>query len=505
VTSARLRMQLEGAIQAVVVALVVWLGLAASNIRPWNIPVGRTVRWAALAELAVLAIALAVVARTRARPGPLAGVVAAFVALALASALWSPDPGQTFGRSLGLLVAFVASGALALAALRQPLLAEYVVLALLAGVLLLAVGGLVGLWYDADRAIVPATTQSPARYTGLGGNPNMMAMLIALVTPAAVWALTEARSWGGRAIAAGGLMLLYGSLVASGSRGALVGALLGTLVFALGAGSTRLRIAGVAVALFVLGVGLMQLPQPSETNPVIRYDIVPPATPPLGPADAQARLPLESEIGFPAPGDDPFRRSLFTSSGRLDAWRGALDQARERPVAGYGFGTEDGVFADRYYLHYSALVENSYLGTLLQLGLVGLGLLLAALVLLAARALAHDRFPASIRGAAAACAGAVVCGLFLAFSQSFLTSVGSPAMIPFWLCAFLLVGVTSRASRASGSVERGRDGERDQREHEPAEGHGEASLDVMRAEHERVEGEQHDDAPARAAAGDGDR
>jgi O-Antigen ligase len=489
VTSARLRVQLEGAVQALVAVLVVWLGLAASNIRPWNIPVGRAVRWAALAELALLAITLALLSRSRARPGPLVAVLGAFVAVALASAVWSPDPGQTLGRALGLLVALAAAAALALAALRRPPLVEYVVLALLAGVVVLALGGLVGLWYDADRAIVPATTQSPARYTGLGGNPNMMSMLIALVTPAAVWALLEAGSRTRRAIAAGALILLYGSLVASGSRGALLGALLGTLVFALGAGAARLRTAAAAVALFVLGVGLMELPQPSDTNPVIRYDIVPPSTPPLGPADAQARLPLESEIGFPAPGDEPFRRTLLTSSGRLDAWRGALNQARERPVAGYGFGTEDGVFADRYYLHYSALVENAYLGTLLQLGVIGLGLLLAALALLAARALAHERFPDAIRGPAAACAGAVVCGLVLAVSQSFLTSVGSPAMIPFWLCAFLLVAATSRASRAANPVEPGREGQRDEREQDPAQRHREARLDMVRAEHERVRGE----------------
>lgn len=482
-TTARLRVQLEGAIQGLVVALVVWLGLAASNVRPWNIPVGRAVRWAALAELAVLAIACAVLSRSRARPGAIAVVMAAFGALALLSTLWSVDPELTLGRALSLLAVLVTAGSIAFAALRRPEMVEQVVLALLVGVVVLAVGGLLDLWYDSDRAIVPATTQSPARYSGLGGNPNMMAMLIALVLPAAVWALVEASSRAKRVVAAASLVLLYGSLVASGSRGALVGALLGTLVLALGLSRAQLRIAGAAVVLFFAGVGLMEIPQTARTNPVIRFDIVPPTTPSLGPGDAQQLLPLENEVGFPVQGDEPFQRTLFTSSGRLDAWEGTLTQARDRPVAGYGFGTEDEVFVDRYYLHYSALVENAYLGTVLQLGLVGLGLLLAALVLVALRLARLGRVPPQIRGPAAACGGALVCGLSLALSQSFLTSAGSPAMIPFWLCAFLLVAATSRAAQP---VQAGDERERDEREGQSSDGHREARLDVMRRDHERV-------------------
>ena len=37
-----------------------------------------------------------------------------------------------------------------------------------------------------------------------------------------------------------------------------------------------------------------------------------------------------------------------TSSGRTQAWRGAIGQAEQRPVVGYGFGTESRVFIDRW-------------------------------------------------------------------------------------------------------------------------------------------------------------
>ena len=52
----RARAQLEGGIQALVAALIVWTALGASSVWPWNIPVGRTMRWVVLAELAAFAL-----------------------------------------------------------------------------------------------------------------------------------------------------------------------------------------------------------------------------------------------------------------------------------------------------------------------------------------------------------------------------------------------------------------------------------------------------------------
>jgi hypothetical protein len=491
----RASLQLEGALQGVLVLLVVWLGVAAGNVRPWNIPVGRDARWTALAVFGALALLYAAVARRGRLGRGFEALLAATVGLALLSVTWSADPTLTAGRTVTFAAVLVSAAALASVAARRVALVEILVLGFVAGVVALAVIGLVNLWDDPDRAIVPATTQSPARYNGIGGNPNTMAMLIALALPAVAWSLLEARSRARRVAALLVLALLYGSLVASGSRGALVGALLGTTAFALvlrRARRTTLAIVGTALGLFLVGVAVLEIPQPAKTNPVIRYDIVPPSTPPLSERDVQAKLPLESEVGFPRPGEKPFRRTLFTSSGRFDAWRGALDQALERPLLGYGFGTEERVFVDRFYLHYSDRPENAYLGTLLQLGVVGLALLAALLgaVVLRIRRVAG--------GPAAACAGAVVCGLVLAVGQSYLTSVGSPAMLPFWLSALLLVGAT--AQQAETLEER----ERDKRQEDAAHGHGEAGLDVVRAEDQRVRDEQDDRADGRAAVSHGD-
>ena len=77
------------------------------------------------------------------------------------------------------------------------------------------------------------------------------------------------------------------------------------------------------------------------------------------------------ELGIPLPGAS-LRRRLVTSSGRRDAWGGAIRQAAQRPIVGYGFGTEARAFIDRWSGFVGSVPENSYIGLALQLGVVGL-------------------------------------------------------------------------------------------------------------------------------------
>jgi hypothetical protein len=479
---------------------VISLAVAASNIDVVNIPIGRQARWGALAVLGAAALAYAALRRRTLALGLHHALAALLVTLALVSTLWSPEPRLTLGRALALLAFLGTIAALAAGAAGRPRVAGQLLLGLLGAAAFVAVAGLVDLALQQDRALFPATTQSPARYSGLGGNPNTMPMVLAAALPPALWALREARSLAGRAAAAATALLFVGSILASGSRGALVAAAAGTLVYGLAlAGSPSGRVLAVAgsALLVVVGAALMQLPQPAETNPVISPKIVPLPNVPFSEQEAQLRLPLESEIGFPKPGADPFRRSPLETSGRLPAWRGAAGQVAERPVAGYGFGTEEKVFVDRYYLFISDRVENSFLGTALQLGVVGLALLLG---LLAAVARLGWRALLSLGGAdrrvAAACAGAAVAGLVMSVTQSFLTSPGSPAAAPFWLSAFLLAALSGRPADAPPRVDQH---ERDEGEHEAADGHREAGLDVVRPQHGRV-GEQEEGHPAGRAA-----
>jgi O-antigen ligase len=367
---------------------------------------------------------------------PLAGALSVF---AFVSVLWSPAPSVTLGRSLTFAALLAAAIGLAFATRNDARAVGQLLAALLAAAVAIAVGGLLALWHSPEQALLEANIGAPVRYNGLGANPNTMAMLMALALPLALWALVEARSTAGKIAAGASFVLLDGAIVASGSRGALAGAGAGLLVVAVAlarGGRERAWAAFAVVALVALDFGIMQLPPHGERDPE------PPArfgrTVPLGPRDAQFLLPLQDEIGFPRPGDPRVKRGYFETSGRTVAWRGALEQAAQRPLLGFGFGTEQEVFVDRYYLLLSSRPENSYVGAALELGAVGTVLLLALLAAVLLRGRRALRSEGVAGRVAAASAGVVVCGLVIAVTQSYLTAAGSTIAAPFWLCVFLL-------------------------------------------------------------------
>ena len=444
--SERLREQLEGALQVAVVTLLLAVAFVASHIQPWNFPSVRPIRTFVLLELAALALAYVVVTRARLRLLPGTAVVATFTGVALLSVAWSTDVGLTVDRALGFAVLVVAAGALGLGVAGRPRAAGQLMVALLAATAILAVAGLVELWHAYDQAILPATRGQGARYNGIGQNPNQIAMLIGLMLPFAIWAI---RSTSGRLRVAAWVvaLLLGGSLVASGSRGAIIAAYAGCVAYLLAVlPRRRLAVAAITTVAFVAAIGATQLPQPSETDPPL-YETFG-RTPKLSDRDINGGLPLESEFGFPGENvETGDTRTLFFSSGRLQAWEMAARQGFGRPLAGYGFGTEDATFVDRSYLFVSEAVENSYIGAFLQLGVVGVALLVTALVLpLLAWYRARSALDAESAENAAACAGVVVAGIVLAVPQSYLTAVGSPPTAPFWITFFLLAALSVGAA-----------------------------------------------------------
>jgi hypothetical protein len=368
---------------------------------------------------------------------PVVWAAVAFLALAATSAVWSPDPKLTLLRAAALAVTLAAGIGLASIAAGRPGFVAGILRAVVAGAAAVALLGLLVLSLSHGLAVQSATTQYPARYRGLGQNPNTVALLLAQAVPLALWAFDRARTVSAKSVAVAAFVLFDGSIVASGARGPLLAGFAGSLVYLLvRAGSTRARIVSVAVVVIVLALdaGLTQIPK--ALKPVPNSATQRPSTPAPAPPNVELTRPLSDEIG--AARGVSIHRSLFGTSGRLRAWRGALDQVAHRPFAGYGFGTEDRVFADRYYGFDSSLPENSYIGTLLQLGLAGalaFAALLAAMVAVGARAL---RRAAPGRLDAAACASIASAGLVLAVTQSYLTSVGNVAAVPFWVAALLL-------------------------------------------------------------------
>jgi O-antigen ligase len=165
-----------------------------------------------------------------------------------------------------------------------------------------------------------------------------------------------------------------------------------------------------------------------------------PATPTPAPrgVDAETVFRLEDEVGYPAAGAyrPPVSRTFLGSSGRAQAWDGALHQGARRPVAGYGVGTENRVFVDRFFAFEGGLVENTYIGLFLQLGVAGCVLFAALLGALGWGAVRVLRRGDVDQGSAAV--GVLVAALLIGMTQTGLLSVGNIAAVSIWLPLFAL-------------------------------------------------------------------
>jgi O-antigen ligase len=300
---------------------------------------------------------------------------------------------------------------------------------------------------DPYNAWQAATRQYPRRFQGFEQNPNTGPMLLALGVPLACWWLIDAGSSRTRAAAVLVLGLFAAIIIASGSRGALAAAAVSLAVLVPVGGRTRGRRAGFAVAAAAGIAAAVLLSQIPKARPAPQGVPAQPAAAVQAPRDAEHVLPLEDEKGRPAVGRRarPFRRRLLDVNGRLRPVLGAFGEGAQRPVAGYGFGMERRVFVDRYYGFYSAVAENSYAGLFLQLGAAGLGLfaLTFGAVLVAAIS-ARRRLDEPGRRLTTVTAAAVVGGLVLGLTQSYVYAVGNIATVAMWCGAALLAAAAAR-------------------------------------------------------------
>ena len=407
--------------------------------------VGLHARWVVLAALAVVAAAAA--PSLRRLPAAALAAAAIFVGLALVSSLWSVAPRLSAGRGLSVALLFATALLLAAGAFAAHARGAAILLGLLGGAAAVALLGILVLVTSYGTAVTRATIEAPPRFRGFGENANTVPLLLALALPISLgWALraTERRR---RAAAIACTVLFAATIVGAGSRGALLAAAVGvaaTLLLDIRTRRGRAIAIGAVVAATVVAAALQSLPR-EASSPTPSSPGAPAAAPRY--VDVERVYPLAEDVGRPLPGEgEPeVERSFFGSSGRAEAWRGAAGEVRERPLLGFGFGTEAKAFVDRYYGFFGELPENSYLGIALQLGLVGLAALLGLVAVLAAgarRATAADR-PVW----AAACVGVVAAGLAAAVVQSYLYSVGNIAAATFWIAAFLLPVLAVREER----------------------------------------------------------
>jgi hypothetical protein len=419
-------------------ALTVLLVACGSSSVHTLLRIGHPGRWAALVLLLGASAWWAWERRTSLHVDPaIAGAAAFLVLLCVVSSAWSVDPRLTLERAITLGVLALAALLIAQAVGGRPADAERVVVGLVAGSVAVALAGLLVLALAHHDAVEVATTDVPPRFKGMGQDPNTASLLFAVATPIAVWLVATARSLPRRAAFTAALALLVGSIVASGSHGALISAAIGSVVVALLVpGRLPLRLAAVAAvaALAALGFWIETLPQPSSTNPPPATAQAPTPPPKPGYVDAEINTPLDGELGIPPPGQS-LRRTLTTSSGRTQAWRGAIRQAAQRPVVGYGFGTESRVFIDRWWIFTGDVPESSYIGIALQLGIAGLIAFAAVLLALGRGARRRSRESAALG------IGVLAAALAAAVGQSYIYSVGNVATVTVWVGAFLLASM----------------------------------------------------------------
>ena len=471
----------------VLLAAAVFTAAMGSSSVGWASQAGGTLRWAALALVALAALPWGVPYLSRV-PRPFAVAVAALAGVAVLSTAWSVRPRSTFERGGTFVVLSVSVILISAGATSSRRRLERVGAGLLAAAVLVAVAGVVVYLVDHHLAVQAAAPGMPARLRGFGQDPDTAALLFSVILPLPVAVLLGPVSRGRRMIALAIVVLLYGSILASGSRGAIIGGVGGVAVYlALKVRPLRALLGaevllGVVAVLSILIAGArpaaptipLVAPGQRATIDSPRLGAAAPATAALpgrpvrpAPSGSSARVawwqvgleptfprwavptpfvsPL-AEIG--APGLYAYKRLLSYGSGRVFAWIFAIRQGLHRPFLGYGFGTESVVFRTVFYYYQSSFTENSYVGIFLELGLAGLGLLVLPFALcgvLGARAIRRrldfDRQAAAVGFAISA--AALLAGVF----QSYLYSVGNLATLTAWTCVALTAAIVSTGLR----------------------------------------------------------
>lgn len=438
------RLRPERATQAALASTIVLVVFGSSGEHDLRV-IGSPLRWAALALLAVSAIVWAARLGVRSRRFRVAELLAlTLCTVSVASAGWSIAPRVSFERACTFLVVLVAAAAVAAASSRVAGGGERIA----ATIVFVTVGVcLAGAAVYAVNPSIGAQAAAPGiafRFSGLGENPNTIPMLATVAVPLAAW-LAFVRSRRGRVLACLALVVFAAEIIASGSRGAIVGAVAAAavLVAALPVrGRKRALLALVALlvsAMLVLGNRLIQ----NATALPLRG-----ASPAGG-----ARLTLLPRPILPAFVDErgtlTFQgRALIGNDGRLGAWQEAFDEGNARPVAGFGFGTEQEAFVDRLAQFHASRPENSYFGLYLELGAVGALLFVAFGIGVAAQVFRARMIESNVQRVAVAGASAgVASGYGLAFGQSFVYAAGNVAMLSFWIVAFLALALAAPRAR----------------------------------------------------------
>ena len=134
---------------------------------------------------------------------------------------------------------------------------------------------------------------------------------------------------------------------------------------------------------------------------------------------------------------------LGTLAMRSQKWARGITYLLERPLFGFGFGTESQLFSFHglnkvEWIYTGGYMHNSYLGLALQVGIPGALLFFLPLALLIIREVRQEVL-LSHTGVRVAVLGFVLAGMTSAIASSWIYSMGNPNGLQFWVCVMLLV------------------------------------------------------------------
>ncbi len=237
------------------------------------------------------------------------------------------------------------------------------------------------------------------RFLGLFSNPNSVAAYSTLIAPLALWKYVQDR----KKFDLFFLFIVFVSLTLTQSRGGMIGAVVGATYFLI-MNKPKKRPVIFMCAVFFLTLFFLYL-ELFGTSLVREF----------------------------------FRLENFaTGSGRFEAWREVWRLIKLRPWLGYGFGTEDQLFArfDIIFMeHTGAYAHNTFLGLVSQVGIIGAFIFFVPLFyFIFYQTYFLNQIPLSEkRSLHLAINASIIAVLALGFFESMIYSAGNPFSFPFWI------------------------------------------------------------------------
>ncbi len=245
------------------------------------------------------------------------------------------------------------------------------------------------------------------RFRGYFDNPNTIGSISAMLCPLLIWKAIDKKSTFGKIF----LAVMLPTLFLSGSRSGLLGALLGSLFYFFNTKKEYripVTLIGAIIIVLILTLGGIGERVIDSTSSYLR----------LGTEETKSEEALKD-----------------LSSGRTENWDKMILLLREKPLLGYGYGTED-MLLNYYNISVASTgktAHNAFLGIAVQMGIPGFLLFFSPLIYILL-------MPIKTKEKTTYCiTGMVIGGLVSGLFESWMYSVGSAFAFSFWIGIAILL------------------------------------------------------------------